>query len=650
MTENPLPSPTPLKRKRRIILPMLGLAAMTALGIFAATRPRDRASHAVVATAAGPGPREAALRDGIRTNAGDLEAHLALVALLVGEGRRYDALDAAREASRALPDQPRVQEALANTLVATARLPEAIAALRKLPKHDPRVRVRLASVLVRDGRRAEAVALLDRLPIPSTQTSIEAGQVYLDALRPDAAVPHLRSAVAALPDNDDAQALLGLALILSGQANEATRVFEQVAERAPETAVIQFYLGSAIRLTDDVHRLPEAAEHLRRATELDPTAAVYFYELGLAHVQLRAWPSARTALEQAAALKADLSEVQRDLGRLYAREGEPARAAVARSRYLRLAGAAPQAVRDLEPAVRSHPGDLALSLELGEAYYDSWQTPKTLALLHKLEAADPKNETVLAAVFRGERAAGHHAKALASLDRLLKLTPDDAGLLDQRVDLLQRLARYSDLETLLTQLRDQEPENPARHFELGQALAQWSTRPDRMEAAEASFREVVRLQPNAAEAHYRLGLTLERTRRPEEAVRSFRRALDLSPKMTDALRALARGYTLIKDKERSAEAFRAYRYLNALDEEQRRLEMPSSLHRATPEERKRLADFYVRTGRFESAVSELEAVRYAHPEDREAQRLLAALFGHLRRFQRHFEERRGLADAREGSK
>lgn len=644
MTENPLPRPVPSKRRR--IPALIGLAALTALGVTLIARPRERAPQTATAPAAGPGPREAALRSGVDASPENAESQVALIALLSGEGRHYDALDAARAASRALPADLRVQEALANTLVATARLPEAIEDLRKLPKLDPRIQVRLASVLVRAGRRSEATAVLDRLQSPPARVSLEAGQVYLDALRPEAAAPHFRRAVAALPNDTDALAHLGLALLLSGRADEAARVFTRVAESSAESAAVQFYLGSAIRLTDDVRRLPEAETHLRRATELDPTAALYHYELGLAHVQLRNWPGARAALEQAAALKADLSEAQRDLSRLYAREGESALAAVARSRYLRLVGAAPQAVRELEPLARAQPDDLPLSLELAEAYYDSWQTPKTLLLLHKLEAKDPGSELVLAAVFRGERAAGHDAKALEALDRLLKLTPGDTDLLDQRVDLLQRLARYEELETLLTQLRDQEPEKPARHFELGQALAQWSTRPDRMEAAEASFREVIRLQPNAAEAHYRLGLALERARRPAEAVRSFRRALDLSPRMTDALRALARSYALVNDKERSAEAFRAYRALNALDEEQKRLEMPSSLHRATPAERKRLAEFYLRTGRFESAVTELEAVRYAHPEDQEARRRLAALFGHLRRFQRHFEERQGLSSER----
>lgn len=583
--------------------------------------------------------REASLRSAIRTAPRDPRPHLELIRFLGTERRYCDALDAAREAHQLFPESGAVREALAEALAVTARLPEAVEVMRPLAKVDPAHRVRLAGYLVRDGRRGEAVTELARLGRPSPEVALRAGQVYLDALRPESAVALFRVAHEARPQNTDAQAHLGLALILSGRYVEAVEVLDALVGRSGDVGALQYYLGSALRLSADLNRLPEAADHLRRAAELEPNAPLYHYELGLAHVQLRDWSAAASALERAAVLKPDLAEVQRDLARLYDRQGDPVRAAIARSRYLRLLGDAPAAVRELVTLTKKHPADLSLALELGEAYYDSWQTPSTLALLRRLEASHPEDARVLTALYRGERAANRDEKSLQALDQLLKLTPQGTELLVERAELLQSLGRYAELEALLTQLRDREPENPARHYQLGLVLSQWSTRKDRTELAEASFREVIRLRPEDALGHYRLGLLLMSARRAGEAIPHFRRSLDLSPRSSDTLRALARAYVMTNDKKRSEEAFRAYRVLNARDEEQKRLEMPSSLHRATAQERERLAEFYVRAGHYEAAVTELEAVLHARPGDGAARTTLAALYGHLRRFQRHFEER-----------
>jgi len=591
--------------------------------------------------------QEADARAAVRATPRDSRAQLALISLLGSAGRRYDALDAAREAHQLLPDDEPVRLALADLLISTAHLDDAVALLHPQAERSPEHRIRLASAQVRAGRREAAVQTLSRLRDPDAAVGLQAGQICLDALHPEMALPFLRRAALAT-SSTDARATLGLCLLVLGEYREAAKILAQVESAARDVASLEYYLGSAIRLTDDRKRLPEAAEHLRRAVELEPSEALQRYELGLAYVQLRDWPNAAIELSQAAELKPEVAEFQRDLSRIQAHEGHPTGAAVAQSRYLRILSDSPAAVALLEPLVRKYPQDLPLALELGEAYYDSWLTPKTLALLHGLEAKQPRNVDVLTAVFRGERASKHDENALKALDRLLELQPDKPELLEERIDLLQRLNRYDEAEALLIRLRDREPENAARHYQLALGLTTWSSRPDRMALAERSLREVIRLNPASPDGYYRLGLVLQNTKRAPEAIPLFRKALDLSPRMTDAVRALARAYGMTHDAARSEEVFRLYRSLNAQDEEQKRLEMPSSLHRATREEHRRLAEFYVRTGRFETAVAELEGVLHSDPADTETRRLLVSLYGHLRRFQRQYEERSKLLPRREG--
>ncbi len=47
--------------------------------------------------------------------------------------------------------------------------------------------------------------------------------------------------------------------------------------------------------------------------------------------------------------------------------------------------------------------------------------------------------------------------------------------------------------------------------------------------AIASYREALRIDPELAEAHLNLGNTLRGLNQPEEAIASFRRALELRP-------------------------------------------------------------------------------------------------------------------------
>jgi protein O-GlcNAc transferase len=69
------------------------------------------------------------------------------------------------------------------------------------------------------------------------------------------------------------------------------------------------------------------------------------------------------------------------------------------------------------------------------------------------------------------------------------------------------------------------PRDTERHFTLGLALSDVDT-----EAAIASFRRTLALDPSHALARYNLALVLRRTDRLEEAVRELHRAIDLEPR------------------------------------------------------------------------------------------------------------------------
>jgi len=75
------------------------------------------------------------------------------------------------------------------------------------------------------------------------------------------------------------------------------------------------------------------------------------------------------------------------------------------------------------------------------------------------------------------------------------------------------------------------------------------------QAAEASFRAALEMDPAFAEAHNNLGLALGKQERPDEAERCFRRALELDPSLAEAMNNLGFLFHQGMEFEKAAEMF-----------------------------------------------------------------------------------------------
>lgn len=616
----------------------VALAAVGAGG-YAFLRP---SGHHAAQRSAEPAPdaQEQQLRLAMQTAPGDPAPRVALVRYLLSQRRACDAVDAAQETAAQFSVNPPVRAALADALFAADRIPEAVEALRPLARTDPSYGIDLASALLRDGRRAEAAQILKNLPHLKPVDAARAGRVYLDLFQPEAAAALFQSAAAGASQKAVGP-YLGLALLLSGRYAQAVKPLTAAAgEGAP--AMAHYYLGCALRLTGDPARLRLAEAELRQASDAAPKEGLIHYELALARERLGDWDGARTALEQAASLSPELTEVHRDLAAVQARQGRAVEAAIARAQYLRLVGDARAAMQLLTPVQQKRPDDVALGLALAEADYEAERYPETRTLLERLRTQAPGDARVLWDLFNAETALQHYDRALEALDGLAQITPTDLEVKKRRAETLQRLQRYPEAEKILTQLRDQEPDNPARHYDLGVFLRVSSTRPDRLTAAEASLRRALELRPDHAGTHYHLGAVLEETGRHAEAAQHLRRALDLNPALTDAYRVMGRSYTALGDQTHAAEMFKLHQRLAAREAQEKELALPHGAAPTTPQARSRLADYYIKRGRLGDALRELETVEHAAPEAGEVHRRLMQLYGNTYRFQRQYEERKLL--------
>lgn len=127
------------------------------------------------------------------------------------------------------------------------------------------------------------------------------------------------------------------------------------------------------------------------------------------------------------------------------------------------------------------------------------------------------------------------AEAIETLNRILRIKPDDAkaharlgtllamsGQVPQAIDHLQQVARY-------------DPDNPSGHSMLGW-LAYLDNRPDE---ALKNFRRAEEVEPYNGKLNYQIGLAYARLNQLPEAVEHFRRSLTIDPHRVEVCQSLS---------------------------------------------------------------------------------------------------------------
>lgn len=121
---------------------------------------------------------------------------------------------------------------------------------------------------------------------------------------------------------------------------------------------------------------------------------------------------------------------------------------------------------------------------------------------------------------------GRHAPAEALFSRMLQRWPQDAYALASRAHLR---AQRGDCGGAIADAQALVAAHPTRSAADWFNLAFMLEQADRLEEAEAAFRQAVALDPKLDRAWYGLGLALIRQRRFDEAVAALKRNTELQP-------------------------------------------------------------------------------------------------------------------------
>ncbi len=328
----------------------------------------------------------------------------------------------------------------------------------QLGDHSTVTLVQLARAELANGRdhEAEAVARRALAAAPDDVDAQYELALALQSLGDSPAALPLFTGVA-LKRTGDAEVLTnyGLALVQTGKAKEALQVYDRALAAGGAVPVLRENMGAAYIQQNDIDH---AMEQFRAGLQADPENIQLHYDLGLAYKLKDDVPAATRELQHAQQLDPDLPDAAYTLGVLEMQQGH-----------------FDQAATQLERVVRLQPenGD-AFSL-LGSVYQQSHHPEQATAALRRAIAllpAQPSSHVMLASVLAeaGDRqGAAAERKVAADLSR--------AAVSHQRAQFAlesgRKLLEQGKLDGALTQARvavEAEPNSAASHLLLAEVL------------------------------------------------------------------------------------------------------------------------------------------------------------------------------------
>ena len=295
---------------------------------------------------------------------------------------------------------------------------EALAALEHAvgvhPKHAA-ILDRLGSLYGEQDRWLDAVASHRAavelgLPGVSAQVHLAAALAELDRL--SEARETAAAALAQAPADPDVLRVWGAVASRQGDFADALPALLGARESDPDNPETHYNLGWLYMQTG---RAQEAAASLRRAVEIAPRHVRALHDLGILHARQGAWGLAADSLRKATEGKPDFPEAHYSLGLVHAQQGDFERAE-----------ASLRAALDLRV-------DYAEALaDLGGVYVETRRFREALPLLARASGLKPELAQPYLNAVRAYLALGDRDGALARLEDLLQVRPDDPTALALR--------------------------------------------------------------------------------------------------------------------------------------------------------------------------------------------------------------------------
>ncbi len=466
------------------------------------------------------------------------------------EGVFLEALEAAEG-----EDRTRGYAQLASFYYRSRRSVDAIALLEKgidIEEHTLQLIYLLARLHRAEGNVAEADALIEK----TTTARPDDARVYLvlSSYRGrkgdrEGALEAAEKALALEPDSFPAKLRkaevlmeLGFRKERDGAVEESQALVDEVLLQKPSHPGA-LLVDTKIKLARQQHR--EAIRQVRAAIDGRPDWAEAHYILGLALAVQKEYPSARTELARALELDAGLLDANKVIAQVHSKLGEYEYAAERLRRYL-----------------RERPDDLSARLLLAQSLARLQDLRGALRELNAIDSEE-RNAEVYYAFGRVHNRLGNAASARVNLMAANAAQPGNAEILRDLLRLDRREERFDESVARISGAVEANPENAKLRLLEGD-VARVQGRP---EDAEKSFEKAIELDPSDLAGYERLAQFHARQGRMEETAKTYERALLVRPTEARLHHLLGVLYELSGESDRAIERYEeAIRYNEDLAE------------------------------------------------------------------------------------
>ncbi len=336
----------------------------------------------------------------------------------------------------------------------------------------------------------------------------------------------LRQTIAADPNNVDARVLLGSTLAVQGIRGEAIEQLAEAVRLNPNSANVHNEFGMVLSRFVEVKA---ARQEFERALELDP-------RLAEAHVNLS------LILAQAGELAASGEHLDRAIEL----QGSSPKAAYAHYLRAKIWGAQDQidkVMDELQRAVHLRPDYEEAWSDLGGMRRLALDNPGAIQALQRAVALKPGDALAQYRLGQLYLQGGHALKAVEHLKQALASAPDDRATLYNLMLALRKTGRLEEAKPVEKRIAELQ-EQGDRASEVGFAASGLNNEGIRLEksgdirAALAKYRAALDLDPTGSGFRLNYALALCRLARWQDGVVELREVLRVDPDNADAARAL----------------------------------------------------------------------------------------------------------------
>lgn len=257
---------------------------------------------------------------------------------------------------------------------------------------------------------------------------------------------------------------------------------------------------------------------------------------------------------------------------------------------------------------RAHPNSLRALLGLGQVALDNDIRTVALQVFSRAVKLAPGSADAWAGLGKAYlKESLDLNKAIAAYGTAARLDPHGTYYFADYASALRIQTRYAEAESLLRRRLAADPDDAQAHYYLGLTLLDDNVTPARRAEAEQQLRAALAIQPDGISTLTRLGRLLADESRCAEAVAPLQQALRLDPDNVSAALALERADRALGRTNDAASVSAHLTALTSLDIRRRTLEDELKMSPLNPKLYKQMAQLYMRLGQPQQARNYAEA-------------------------------------------